>query len=865
MGDAVGESVLGPTVGQLLQRARQRAHLTQAELGERTGYSTNYISKLERDQRRPPTVALDRIADVLDLDDGERAALRTARRLTGVAASSLPSQPSRRPAPLPASPSPLIGRMEERAAVRDALTASRLVTLTGTGGTGKTRLALQVAHDLVGEGRFADGVAFVDLAPLADPSLLASTIARALDLADRPGMTAEAQLAAELRLRHLLLVLDNLEHLLDGVAPLSRLLAAAPHLHILATSRSPLHLYGEQEIRVPPLPLPTMPTTDGRGDSAAEDLTASDAVRLFLARARAVRPGITPAGTELEAIARICIALDGLPLAIELAAARANLFTPDTLLARLDECLSLLTRGPRDSPDRQRTLRAALDWSYDLLASEEQVLFSRLGIFPGSFDVAAATGVAGSEDGVASFSRSGEAAMLDRLEALADHSLLEVVSAPSGSSPPSPAPRFRLLETVRAYALDRLAASGQEDTTRRRHLSYYLALAEEMHAALGGPAQSSCLARLEAEHANLRAALGWALRHAPEDGLRLAGELGRFWRLHGHLREGQHWLETALDAHVGVGDRRVRARVLSSAGALARQQGDYGRALARHSESLELRRALGDKRGVADSLTSLGNVYSRRGDAARAAALHSEALDLFREVGNQSGVSTALGNLGRVTLQLGDDERASQLLTETLQLKRRLGDGLGTAFVLTSLARVAIRRGEYGRASNLLDEGLAIKRSLGDRHGQVTSLLLLGRVALLQQETARAEAVLTAGLRLGWEIGARDRMSEILESLACVVAIDGRAEAAALLAGAADALREELTVAISPDLQAGHEEMLRTVRATLGEGSFSAAWSMGKGQSLETTVTEVLGVTEAWPALDDIDETLPGSVVEGMV
>jgi len=778
--------------------------------------------------------------------------------------------------PLPEPSTPLIGRTAERAAVHAALAAARLVTLTGVGGIGKTCLALRAAREAADAARFPDGVAFADLAPLRDPALLAPTLARALGLAEQPALAPEAQLTQALRDRALLLVADNLEHLLEETPLLGRLLAAAPRLRILATSRVPLRLYGEHEIRVPPLPLPTNGAATGvDGAGLPSDPADSEAMQLFVARARAVAPGFAPQGAERAAVAAICAALDGLPLAIELAAARVKLFPPATLLSRLGARLALLTDGPRDRPERQRTLRAALDWSYALLTSEERALFARLGVFAGPFDAAAAAAVCAPDDDVRAAGGSWgltpevDAIVVDPradwmvglLVALADQSLLEVA--------PGPIPRFRLLETVRAYALAHLVEEGAREAIGERHLRYYRALAETAGAALRGPEQGAWLARLEAEHANLRAALAWARdRGATAEGLRLAGALWRFWELHGHLREGQGWLEAALAAQGDTPDPVLlpaRARALRGAGRLAWQQGDYTRAVARHAEALALWRRLGDEQGVASALTSLGNVASRQGDDARAVALHAESLALRRRLGDTSGVAIALGNLGRVALQQGDDTRAAALLEESLALQRRLGDTWGVAAALSGLGRVAARQGDYDRATTLLEESLTLKRALGDPWGSATALSHLGRVAFLQGDGARAATLLGESLRLGGTIGTWDRVAEALESLAAV-AVRSRPRAAARLGGAAAALRAALDLPLLQDQRASHDRMAQAARAALGEDVFAAAWAAGQARPLEETIAGALEETIAGALGETIAEALePGEQALGQV
>lgn len=867
---ADGKVSLGPgryaadpdaTCGQLLRRHRLVAALTQEELAERSGYSTDYISKLERDQRQPPHIAVDRLAAVLNLTDAEHAALRAAcQQQPAEKQMSVESLLSVVPPPTP--PTPLIGRTVERAAIHAALEASRLTTLTGVGGTGKTRLALHVAGESETVARFPHGVAFVNLGPIRDSSLFAPTIARALGLSDRSPVSVEVQLTTALRFRRLLLVIDNVEHLLEEAPLLGRLLSSAPGVSILATSRVPLHLYGEHEIRVPPLPLPSRRTTPGAGDCGlSSDAQASEAVQLFLARGKAAAPQFVPSGVALEAVADICVALDGLPLAIELAAARVNFFSPEAIRSRLGQRLALLTNGPLDLPSRHRTLRATLDWSYALLTSPEQTLFARLSVFEGSFDAVGAAAVctrdfsqdmldqiAAGSDLQGQVPQDVEDAMMVSLAALVDQSLVEVTPGLG------PGPRFRLLETLREYATARLMESGEEESVRNRHFRYYLAIAEKAASLLNGPEQGAVLERLEAEHDNLRAALRQALQS--EDciwGLRLAGALGRFWQIRGHLREGLGWLDQALGRAIGdmqPAIRAARAEALVRAGTLARYQGDTQRATSFYSEALSLSREMGDSFGIARTLNAMGNLASRTGDYDQAAACYGEALTLWRSVGNEPGVAIVLGNLGRLALRTGDAERALRLLEETLAVKRQIGDARGLAGTLTSLGRVAIQQGEYTHAIELLEEGLALKDALGDRHGRVTALAHLGWATFLLGDGERARVLLHESLRLGREIGARDRMAEVLESLAAVMAADGQLRDAAWIGGAAHALRAELGHPLPPQGRFKHEEMEAAARAALGEHGFATAWSAGQAQDLDEVI--VLILDEISPSPDEI-------------
>lgn len=825
--------------GQLLQRYRALAELTQDQLAERSGYSTDYIGKLERNQRRPARAAVDRLVTVLALAEVDATALRASasrQRIAGPQPDVHP--PTAIPAlPLPIPPTPLIGRTAERVAVQAALHASRLVTLTGVGGTGKTRLALQVALDAAPDD-YPHGVAFADLASIRDSALIAPAILLALGLPEHRELGPEAHLVSVLRPCRFLLVIDNMEHLLDEAPLLSRLLATAPGLHILVTSRVPLHLYGEHEVRLPQLTLPILPP--GRDSSTTFlDPLASEAVQLFIARASAAVPGFAPAAEALDAVAGICVALDGLPLAIELAAARTNLFPPEALLPRLEGRLTLLIDGPRDRPQRHQTIRTALDWSYELLPAAEQELFASLSVFAGSFDSEAAACVCEEgrtpAGGAPRWDDAGDGMVL-RLMSLTDASLLEVM--------PGHLPRFRMLETVRAYALDRLVATGRLERVQARQLRYFAGLAERLNDTLLGDEQVATVARFDAEHDNFRAALVWARESgAVEAGLRLAGALGRFWRLRGYFREGLEWLEALLAASAQAPEEEepaVRARALNEAGAMAWRLGGYARATVLLSASLDIWRQEGDPSGMAQALDSLGNVASRQGDFDHAMTMHQQALTLRRDAGDPRGVSITLGNLGRVALQRGDAALAQRLLEENLTLRRELRDTVGIANALTSLGRVAARQGDYVRAAALLEESVALKRTFGDRHGRITSLALWGWVAFSQGDTGRARELLREGLHLAAQIGARDRVPEILETLASVAAANGQFHEAAQVGGSADALRRTLGVPLPADRQGGHDKLLRETAAALGGDTFAATWTEGAARPLEDVVAELL-------------------------
>jgi len=775
--------------GELLRTHRMAAGHTQEVLAERAGISVRSIQRLERGESHPIKDTARRLAAALDLEERAQAYLLAAaiptprRRQVAQRSPTVPpaeAQSTESPyAPrdnLPAALSSFIGRERELTRVGDLLGAHRLVTLTGSGGVGKTRLALAVA----GRKRdvHPDGVRLVELAPLADPALVAGAVAQVLGLHEEVGRPLLTTLTDHLRDRRLLLVLDNGEHLLAACADLAAaLLRACPHLHLLVTSREGLGVAGERRYRVPPLSTPDpkhLPPPDLAG--------SYEAVRLFVERARERREDFMLTPTNARAVAEICARLDGVPLAVELAAARVEGLSVEAIAARLDDRFKLLTGGARDLPTRQRTLRAALDWSWDLLDEEGRTLLARLSVFAGGWALEAAEVVCAG-DGLESW------AVLDGLVV---KSLVQVDEAEGKS-------RYQLLETVRQYAGEQLAAAGEEAPTRDRHLSYFLALAEQAVKAFRGPELGIWLDRLETEHDNLRAALNWArVRERGEEGLQLAAALAPFWEFRGHIAEGRRRVEEMLAAFQG--SPRVRARALNAAGFLGLRGGEPWKALALYQESLALRRDLNDLLGMAVSLSNIGSAHVELGRYEQAEPAYAEALEFYRALGDQSGIATAFNNQAVATRELGQYERAEALAQESLALRRAQGDLRGVAEATNNLAQVASVQGRYERATALFREGLLLSRAVGDMI----------------------------------------RLLEALEGLAWAGAALGQPGWAARQGGAAEAERERLGLPQGIPDRSFRERAISAMHAALGAQMFAAAWSEGRDVMLSEAIALAL-------------------------
>jgi predicted ATPase/class 3 adenylate cyclase len=713
---------------------------------------------------------------------------------------------------LPAPLTRFIGREREIAETKRLLATTRLLTLTGSGGCGKTRLALQVAADLLEE--YADGVWLAELAALADPALVPQAVASALGVREEPGRPLSQTLGEYLRSRHLLLVLDNCEHLLLVCAQLTdTLLRACPKLRILATSREGLGIGGEQTYRVPSLSLP-----DLKQLPPLDRLLEYEAVQLFADRAGLAQSNFAVTQTNAPAVVQVCQRLEGIPLALELAAARVKLLSVEQIAARLDDAFRLLTGGSRTALPRQQTLRALIDWSYDLLSEAERTLLRRLSVFAGGWTLEAAEAVCAGEE-------IEEREVLDLLGHLVDKSLIdksllrqveeEERPAPEGSQQSGrhgreavvvPAvegeARFSMLETIREFGRERLVDSGEEGSLRRQHAEFFLALAERADLELVGPNQAAWLARLKAEHYNLRAVLEWCVLH-PEHtdiGLRSAAGLVLYWDVHGHYTEGSGWLERLL-GNSDHASREEHAKGLQAAGDFARLQGENSRAVELASQSLALAREIGDNQVVARSLQILSSVTYIRGDVASARVLAAESLSIFRELGDKPGVARSVHQLGVLSLREGDYAEAGARFEESLAMNREQGNGQRIALSIYCLALVAQGRGDYRAADACLRESVAIAQGLGYQ-----------RILVM-----------------------------CVEGFAAGAAAEGRNEQAARLLGAADRVREVMHLPPQPNEGASVAHSRAVLRAAMGDTAFHIARAEGQEMSLEEAISRAIG------------------------
>ena len=703
---------------------------------------------------------------------------------------------------------PLVGREDAVAALAQLLQkdAVRLVTLTGPQGAGKTRLALHVAVEV--HSRFADGVTVVMLAALSDPDLAISTIGHALGVEDNTSRPLLEVVKDYLHDKHLLLVVDTAGQTVDYGLVLTGLLSIAPHIKILLSNRSPLQLPGEHEFKVAPLALP-----DRADLPPMERLDEYASIRLFLERAKAVNPDFSITLENAPAVVEICAQLDGLPLGIELVAARSKTYSPQALWQTLEGYLKFQSPGARHQFERQQTLRATLNWTYGLFSESEQRVASLAGIFPGGFTLEAIAAV--SEREIAD-------SQLETLaSALIEHSWIQ---RPSDTSQPV---RFSLLNTIREYALERLQEHTPMLRIYQRWADYYARLVERAEPELTGSQQALWLERLDDEYANLRAVLRWSLDQRHGASLPLAAGLWRFWLMRGYVGEGRRWMESALAQNPGA-PSDIRAKALNGLGTLVSVQGDYAAAKEHFTTSLALQRALGNIQGAGFALNNLGLVASEQGDYGRAARLLRQSLTVWRSLDDPRQIAITLSNLGVMALEQGDYPEAIQYLEESLTNWRALKNSWGIAIVLINLGEAVYNQADTARASELLVEGLGLCRQVGDPRLLTAALITLAYIAIERKTYGEARVTLTESLQLAHEGGDKRGLARALEASAMLLAAQSQAHAAAHLLGAAEALRDTIGTPLPPADRPRYDRLAATIRAALDPAAWADVWRAGQ-------------------------------------
>jgi predicted ATPase/tetratricopeptide (TPR) repeat protein len=767
-------------ITRALQKDREERYQTIAELGRELREFKLEIELGEKirasqstGERLPPSLSNRSVA--VSTEDTEHPTLQ-------VSAPQLSSES--RPNNLSVLLTPLIGRETELEAIKKLLVGEnvRLVTLTGPGGTGKSSLSLTVARELIPQ--FPNGVFMVALTAIGEPELVGPTIAQTLSIKEERGVALIDSIKEFLRSRRMLLVIDNFEQVISAAPVLNDLLAAAPQVQILVTSRAALHLRGEHEFPVSPLALP-----DLKRLPTLEELGRYSSIALFVSRAQAMKSDFSLNEANAQAVAEICFKLDGLPLAIELAAARIKLLPPAAMAKRMESRLKMLTGGARDLPERQQTMRGAIAWSYDLLDNEEKTLFNRLAVFVGGCSLEDAEAVCNAADPLG-------IDVLDGVTSLVNKSLLRQKEHEGAEG------RFSMFETIREFALDQLMQTEELEVIRDAHLSFYLDLAEQGESELTGSSQAIWLDRFDMDHDNLRAALSYTVEKKRfKEGLQLAGALWRFWDVRGHVTEGRGVLEELLTLTQAIAVApNVRAKALNGAGVLAGNQGDLARQTSIVEEGLKLYRELDDKPGIAQSINNLGSIAYSQGDYPQAEAFYSESLGIRREINDLWGVANSLNNLGSVAFSQGDCDRSIALHSESLALREQLGDKRGISMSMNNMGEVSQQQEDYPRAAALYGQSLNLRRELGDRFFIVSSLHNLAEVACSRKD---------------YERGAR-------------------------LFGAAEALRNTIGAPLPHAKKANFDRFIQEARDALGRADLKASWDEGRIMSLDQAIEYAL-------------------------
>ena len=844
--------------GAWLKLRRTALDLTQWDLAERVGCSREAIQKIEAGTRRPSKQIAELLITYIEIPPEDRPAFVRWARLGPEAAppelprastppsttvasveAIAPTPPSNLPAPLTS----LIGRDEEVEAVRRSLLRDevRLLTLVGPPGIGKTRLSIAVAARL--SGHFRDGVHFIALDTVNDTPLVITTIANSLGL--KPNAEpAEEAVAEHLRNKQILLVLDNFEQVLDAGPEVLQLLSACSGLKVLVTSREPLHAYGECRFHVPPLELPDrkhLPTPDV--------LVGLASIVLFTQRAQARKPDWTLTPANAGTIADICLHLDGLPLAIELAAAQMEDLSPEQILTGLGDRLNLLRADLRYLPPRQQTLKGAIDWSYHLLTLGERALFRRLGVFVGGCNLAAVQAVGNAHQDLPVEAQEGVSALVAK-------SLMHRETGVDSE------PRWKMLESIREYARERLEASDEAPEIHRLHAEYCVALAEAARPQLSGSEQAKWLARLEQDHDNTRAALAWSTDHhhnAAEIALRLSAAQAKFWYMRGHAGEGRRWLKAALELSVPstVEDGSApcqlgtspyvtwRARVLRASGALAFIQGDYETSRSHNQAALLLAQQIGDRANAAACLLNLGTTASHAGEYTQARVLLTQALALERELGDKPVIMLSLYNLGHAAMVQGDNTSARSFLHESLALGRELGDSYSMAYTLIDLAEITIKEQNYEDADKLLEESLSIQREIADELGVGKCLAQFANLAHARGNYQKAREFCKEGLVLSHKVGDREGIVDALQQQAELHLCLGQVVEAVRLWSAAETLGQAVGAPIRPSERPRYEQAMAQARAQLKEAAFELAWAEGKAMNFEQAIEVALSDSDA--------------------